>query len=57
MSTRVGPFVSAVLLLTLPGLARAQWVVPPESALMREIAQDDQLGRIFEEGDRSYWAP
>ena len=26
-------------------------------ALMREMAKDDELGRIFEEGDQSYWTP
>ena len=26
-------------------------------ALMREIARDDEPGRIFKEGDRSYWTP
>jgi arylsulfatase A-like enzyme len=26
-------------------------------ALMRELAKDDQLGRIFEKGDESYWTP
>lgn len=26
-------------------------------ALMREIAKDDQMGRIFKEGDRSHWTP
>jgi arylsulfatase A-like enzyme len=26
-------------------------------ALMREMARGDELGRIFEEGDPSYWTP
>ena len=26
-------------------------------ALRRELAKDDQLGRIFEKGDQSYWTP
>jgi arylsulfatase A-like enzyme len=26
-------------------------------ALMREMAKDDEVGRIFEEGDQSYWTP
>ena len=26
-------------------------------ALMREMARDDELGRIFEKGDQSYWTP
>jgi arylsulfatase A-like enzyme len=39
-------------------LAAAQPVtVARLRARMREIAQDDELGRIFKKGDRSYWIP
>jgi len=40
-----------------PWRLRSDGYLESDLALMRELAEDDQLGRIFKVGEQSYWTP